>query len=95
MTAYRVTVASRMELKEVTVVCDVCGTCVIVQVETANIPEGCPSCSKAYSEEAKSALAGLARFHRDASKAERKAGKAIFQFAIKEAESVGTSKVPR
>ena len=93
MTAYRVTVAKRTELREVTIVCDGCGTCVVVQVETANIPDGCPSCSKAYSEEAKSALAGLARFHRDASKAEKRAGKQIFQFLIKETDSVATSEV--
>ena len=84
MTAYRVTIANRAELKEVTVICDGCGTCVVIQIETANIPESCPSCSKTYPEEAKSALAALARFHRDAIKAENRIGKGMFQFAIKE-----------
>ena len=88
MTAYKVTVVERPELSEITIVCDGCGTAVVVQIVTANFPKGCPSCGKAYTEETDTALAALARFHREAEKAEKRAGKQLFHFAIKEPDKM-------
>jgi predicted RNA-binding Zn-ribbon protein involved in translation (DUF1610 family) len=84
MTVYKVTVATRAELSDVVIICDGCGTEVVIRVESANVPHGCPSCGKEYIEEIKEALAGLARFHRAAQKAENRLSGNVFQFSIKE-----------
>jgi predicted RNA-binding Zn-ribbon protein involved in translation (DUF1610 family) len=84
MTIYKVTVATRVELSNVAIICDGCGTEVVIRVESANVPHGCPSCGKEYIEEIKEALAGLARFHRAGEKAENRLSGNVFQFSIKE-----------
>ena len=86
MTAYRVVTAERKDIIIVTIICDECGSEVSINIETAKIPDACPSCSKAYGEKTASALAALGRFHRDAATAESHSGKPIFRFNIKQAE---------
>lgn len=86
MTTYRVVTAERKDIIMVTIICDECGSEVSVNIETAKIPDACPSCSKAYGEKTASALAALGRFHREAATAESYCGKPIFRFNIKQAE---------
>jgi len=73
MTAYRVVVAHRADLVNVTLICDECAAAITINVETAGIPEQCGSCGKAVSENARTALGALARFHRAGRIAEEQA----------------------
>ncbi len=84
MTAYKVIVARREELVEVTILCDECPTRVVARVENGRVPVACPGCGKEYSDAVKNALSALGRFHREAKAAESIAGKALFQFTMKQ-----------
>jgi phage FluMu protein Com len=84
MTAYKVTIAKRVELSEVTIVCAECPTKVLAKVENGHIPMACPSCGKEYGDAVKNALSALGRFHREAKAAENISGKPVFEFAIME-----------
>jgi endogenous inhibitor of DNA gyrase (YacG/DUF329 family) len=82
--AYRVTVAERQDIAEVSVSCPECGAAVTVKSETARVPTACPSCGRPYEEGLQSALAALGRFHREAGAVEAALGKSLFSFEIKD-----------
>jgi hypothetical protein len=82
--AYRVVVAERKEVAEITIVCPECGAALSIEVETAGVPESCPSCQMRYTKTMVDGLVALGRFHRNATIAEEQIGKPIFRFAIKE-----------
>jgi len=88
MSAYRAVVAHREDLTNITLICDGCGTACILNIETARIPESCNSCGMELSDNIKTALAGLARFHRMGRTAEEKAENQahLFRFDIKQVE---------
>ena len=48
--AYRVVVAERKEIAEVTIVCPECGAELSIAIETAGVPESCPSCQMRYTK---------------------------------------------
>lgn len=82
--AYRVVVADRKDIAIVSVVCDECNSAISLGVATASIPASCASCGKQYDQNTTTALAALARFHREAKTAEEKAGKPIFRFEMRD-----------
>jgi hypothetical protein len=82
--AYRVVVAERKEMAQVTIVCPECSAELSIAVETAGVPESCPSCQMRYTKMMVDGLVALGRFHRDATIVEEQIGKPIFRFAIKE-----------
>jgi hypothetical protein len=84
--AYRVVVAERKDIAVVTIVCPECGSEVSLAIESARVPEFCPSCEMVYRLPVKDALAALGRFHRSAATAEEHAEKLIFRFQIKQIE---------
>lgn len=84
--AYRVVVAERKDIAVVTIVCPECGSEVSLAMETARIPESCPSCEMVYRLPVRDALAALGRFHRSAATAEEHAEKPIFRFQIKQTD---------
>ncbi len=88
MSAYRAVIAHREDLANVTLTCDGCGTALILNIETARIPENCSSCGMEMNDNIKSALAGLARFHRMGKTAEEQAENQahLFRFDIKQVE---------
>lgn len=86
MTPYKVSIAKRNELAEVTILCDECSTKVVARVEDGRLPVSCPGCGKQYGDSVKNALAALGRFHREAKAAESCSGKPVFEFAIRESE---------
>ncbi len=85
--AYRVFVADRTDIEKVTLVCPVCEAALSLNIEVANIPERCSSCGRVFRQNARDALAALARFQREGKKAEQDAGKPIFRFEIRERET--------
>ncbi len=82
--AYHVTIAERKDIAIVTVLCNECDTGVSLQIETARVPENCPSCGKSFSNKMQVALTALGRFHREAASEEASMGKPLFRFEIKE-----------
>jgi hypothetical protein len=64
MTAYRVVMASRDDLGEVTITCKNvnCKAKVTLRPETSAIPEQCPCCNNAFDESLRTALSALGRF---------------------------------
>ena len=90
MTAYRVVVAHRADLVNVTLICDECGAAVTINIETVGIPEQCSCCGVRVNENALTALAALARFHRTARLAEEQAEhqEHLFRFEIRESEAI-------
>lgn len=86
MTTHRAVVAERKDIAVVTVECPECGSEVSLSIETARVPESCPSCQATYRLPTKEALAALGRFHRAAATAEENEGKPIFRFSIKQAD---------
>jgi len=86
MTAYRAVVAERRDIEVVTVVCPECSSELALKIETARMPEYCPSCQMAYRVPIQGALAALGRFHLEAATAEEHAGKQIFHFNIKQVD---------
>ena len=84
--AYRVVVADRKDIGTVTLVCSECGSEVSLSIETARVPEYCPSCQMQYNLPMREAMAALGRFHRSATAAEEIAAKPVFRFSIKQAD---------
>jgi uncharacterized protein (UPF0212 family) len=82
--AFRVVVADRKDVEVVTIVCPECGAELSIAIQTAGIPESCPSCQMQYTKVMVDGLVALGRFHRNAAIAEEQIGKSIFRFAIKD-----------
>ena len=78
----KVTADKRRYFSAVTFVCPVCEAATSIQIETAEMPLSCRSCGSPVSNEAHSALSVLARFHREATTAEAKAGKSLFRIEV-------------
>ena len=78
--------AERSDIEVVTLVCPECESEVALKIETARVPEFCPSCQMAYPVTVKEALAALGRFHRAGATAEGHAGKPLFRFSIKQTD---------
>ena len=84
--AYRVFVADLADVEKVTLVCPSCEAALSLNIEVANIPERCSSCGRVFRDNARDALAALARFQREGKRAEQEAGKQMFRFEIREKE---------
>lgn len=81
MTAYKLIVAERADLANVTICCAGCSTETSVAIEKAAIPENCPSCGDSVPAGIRTALGHLQRFHQAAGGAEAK--KTALSFAIR------------
>jgi|SRR5271156_1297825 len=86
MTSYLAVVAERKDINVVTLGCPECGSEVSLDIQTARVPEYCPSCQMVYRVPIQEALAALGRFHRAAATAEEHEGKNIFRFTIKQSD---------
>ncbi len=84
--AYRVVVADCKDIRTLTIVCPECGSEVSLSIETARVPEYCPSCQMQYSLQMREAMGALGRFHRAATAAEEIASKPVFRFSIRQAD---------
>ncbi len=88
MTAYRAVVAGLDDMAIVTFECTNCGCAVSIssnsEIKPALVPDTCPSCQSKYDEQIAVAMAALSRFHGAAKTAEKRAGKSIFHFKIKQ-----------
>jgi hypothetical protein len=82
--AYRVVVAERKDIAAITLICAECGAELSLTMETARVPEYCPSCQMIYGLAAREALVAFGRFHRAAATAEEHAEKPVFRFTIKQ-----------
>jgi predicted RNA-binding Zn-ribbon protein involved in translation (DUF1610 family) len=85
MTSYRAVVAGK-DIEVVTLVCPECGAEVSLKIQSARVPEYCPSCQMIYRVPIGEAIAALGRFHRAAATAEENEGKSIFRFSIRQAD---------
>lgn len=84
--AYRVIIAERKDVASVTLICPEYASEVSLAAEKARTPDAYPSFTRQYGEGVKTALSGLARFHRQAATEEEHAGKPLFHFSIKQTD---------